>query len=412
MALPGVYTKEEKKMLEMWDAVEQENLMWLGDDVIPGRVEFPVNQRVALKELMILKANAMGDFNPLWRDEKYARQTRWGSIIAMPFYIHDSIAYQGPVSLRVIPPEVGFAKTLDRAVPQLVYPAIWPVFGRWEYFKPIRPGDSFRVWCGPNTHTDITNPDGKGPHTFQVNDQLRFYNLQNQLVAIHHKKVAFSIASQSEAISVKPQPKLEAYKYTKEELDYIDRVRASEIIRGAAIRWWEDVKVGEDLQPVVEGPLTIWGQVKLLAEEAMNSNKGQQLSSSKPHGPNQDPETGVCYPPVEMHLSDKVAQMMNNTQAKVVMGTWMNLLNRLVTNWMGDDAFLKMTEWKMLSAIPLGDTLFGRGKVIRKYIRDDGEHVIDLACWLENTRGYITNHGPATVGLMSRENMIDDLQRY
>ena len=28
----------------------------------------------------------MGDMNPLWRDEEYAKKTRWGGIIAPPAF--------------------------------------------------------------------------------------------------------------------------------------------------------------------------------------------------------------------------------------------------------------------------------------------------------------------------------------
>ena len=131
LVVSGVYTKEEQKMLTLWDAIEEEDVGWLGDEPIPGKVENPIIQRVAIKELMIQKANAMGDSNPLWRDDKYASQTRWGSIIGMPFYIHSGIAFQGPLTLRVIPPEVGFAITMDRGAPQKPYPAIWGVLPRF-----------------------------------------------------------------------------------------------------------------------------------------------------------------------------------------------------------------------------------------------------------------------------------------
>jgi hypothetical protein len=82
MVLPGVYTKEEQKMLEKWEVREQE-VGWLGDDPVPGKISHPVSNRVATKALILNRAEAIHDRNPLWRDEKYARQTRWGSI-SMP----------------------------------------------------------------------------------------------------------------------------------------------------------------------------------------------------------------------------------------------------------------------------------------------------------------------------------------
>jgi hypothetical protein len=206
---------------------------------------------------------------------------------------------------------------------------------------------------------------------------------------------------------------MEEYKYTSKELDFISHIRAKEEIRGAKIRWWEDTKIGEGLQPTVEGPMTILWVVK-----AIEGSGGSPIIKDgpghivKPHLSSIDPETGVWHHPIEGHLSDKVAKMLAHPQAVIIGYIWSNALNRLVTNWMGDDGFLKKTEWERLGDNPLGDTLIGRGKVIKKYIQDDGEHVVDIACWLENMRGYITDAGSATVGLLSRESILKDLQRY
>ena len=416
MALPGIYTPEEQKMLELWDSVEQENIGWLGDDPVPGKIELPVSQRVATKEAIIYRANCMGDPNPLWRDENYARQTRWGSIIAPPSFAC-SISYQGPITLRLIPPEVGFAVPWDRGMPQRPYSAMWAFLGCWEYFKPIHLGDSFRVWCGPNTHEDITAKDGKGQRLFRFDDQLRFYNQKNELTAVFHKRQLFKIVSSEEASLIKMKSKLEDYKYTREEIEFIDKTRRDEIIRGAKIRWWEDVKVGEDLQPVVKGPIIVWDQVKAIISSESPKVERDRIQTAKPMFAGQavqgiDPETGVWHYPIEAHLSQRSAQMAGFPQPIAFMYIWIDTLNRLVTNWMGNDGFLKRTEWLRLDDIFIGDAVIARGKVVRKYIKDDGEHVVDISCWLENIRGYIVNGGLATVGLLSKESILEDLQRY
>ena len=94
------------------------------------------------------------------------------------------------------------------------------------------------------------------------------------------------------------------------------------------------------------------------------------------------------------------------------MSLWEALLGRLITNWMGDDGFLKKTAFDRLENDIVGDTVIGRGRVIKKYTLDNGEHVVDVSCWLENMRGYITKAGRATIGLFSRESIDKDLMRY
>jgi hypothetical protein len=413
MVLPGIYTKQEQQMLEQWDIVEQE-IGWLGDDPIPGKISHPVSVRVATKALILNRAKSIHDPNPLWRDEKYARQTRWGSIIAPPFF-ELVITFQGPINFRPIPPEVGIGRgMMGFGAPGKDQSVIWTYLPHWEFFKPIRPGDSFRVWCGPNNHIDKTDPDGKGPRIFLLHDQLKYFNQKDELVAIKHKKNAYCIvapAEQKQAIpAIKPLPKLEPHKYTQEECDFIDNMRHNEIIRGAKIRWWEDVKIGEELQPVTNGPTNIWEQA--LDMTSLGATPVEEKKGVPPHVPILDPETGVWHNPSETHLSDRVAQLQSFPQAYTMMSLWEALLGRLITNWMGDDGFLKRTAFDRMENDIIGDTIIGRGRVIKKYITDNEEHVVDIACWAENMRGYITKAGTATIGLLSRESVDKDIMRY
>lgn len=419
MALPGIYTKEEQQMLEEWKEVERD-VGWLGDNPIPGKTPFPVFNRVATEDLIRKRAISIDDPNPLWSDEKYARQTRWGSIIAPPFF-PVVITFQGWRNYRLIPPEVGIGRIKFPAAPRKPNREGWGVFPHWEFFKPIRPGDSFRVWCGPNKTEDKTNPDGKGPHTFFLDDQLKYFNQKGELVAIKHKKSLFEIVSIAEAEKepwlITPGPKKPEYKYTKEEIDYIDRIRENEIIRGAKIRWWEDVKVGEDLQPITNGPITPGTEAKNqigLSKPTFGSRGKQGAPSADKQiqfeTPLRDPETGIIHD--SGHLTDRNAHLLGHTQGISGLDVWEAQLGRLVTNWMGDDGFLKRSAWDQLDFDVLGDTTICKGKVIRKYVQNDGEHVVDIACWMENMRGYITKAGTATVGILSRESVNEDLLRY
>ena len=76
-----------------------------------------------------------------------------------------------------------------------------------------------------------------------------------------------------------------------------------------------------------------------------------------------------------------------------------------VTNWMGDDGFVKKLALNILDANWIayhGDMAWAKGKVSRKYI-DKGEHLVDLELWSENQRGQLHTQGTATVRLLSRE---------
>ena len=75
-------------------------------------------------------------------------------------------------------------------------------------------------------------------------------------------------------------------------------------------------------------------------------------------------------------------------------------LTTLVTNWMGDAAFLKRLRGEMRRFNVVGDTTWLKGKVARKYEKD-GYALVDIDIWAENQRGEVTAPGVATVMLPS-----------
>jgi len=74
----------------------------------------------------------------------------------------------------------------------------------------------------------------------------------------------------------------------------------------------------------------------------------------------------------------------------------------VLTNWMGDDAFLWKSRSEIRKFCMLGDTCFCKGKVVKKYC-DAGKYCVDIDCWCENQRGETIVPGTATIILPSRE---------
>jgi hypothetical protein len=73
-----------------------------------------------------------------------------------------------------------------------------------------------------------------------------------------------------------------------------------------------------------------------------------------------------------------------------------------MTNWMGDDAFLKRLRVECRRFNVYGDTQWCKGKVVRKFIHD-GYALVDVEIWAQNQRGDVTAPGFATVALPSRD---------
>jgi hypothetical protein len=77
-------------------------------------------------------------------------------------------------------------------------------------------------------------------------------------------------------------------------------------------------------------------------------------------------------------------------------------IEQLLTNWMGDDAFLKKLHVEIRLPDIIGDATLCKGVITKKY-KDGEDHLVDLDCWAENQRGEVTAPGKATIRLFSRE---------
>jgi len=71
------------------------------------------------------------DFNPLWHDDRYAKKTRWGGVVAPPtFIVSVDLGNYAWYEVRGWPKE---------------YSGHWHAASEMEFFKPIRPGDHISV---------------------------------------------------------------------------------------------------------------------------------------------------------------------------------------------------------------------------------------------------------------------------
>ena len=77
-------------------------------------------------------------------------------------------------------------------------------------------------------------------------------------------------------------------------------------------------------------------------------------------------------------------------------------LGRLLTDWIGDDGWLKKLRFEMRRMNMNGDTMSVKGKVVEKRDVADGDNEVDVELWVENDREGVTTPAFATVTLPSR----------
>lgn len=129
-------------------------------------------------------ADAVGETNPLYWDEKYAEKTRYGSIIAPPGFfgwpvkLPRGMTFQRPTDISD-PPEV--TENLRAA---LAKAGFWRVVDggiEYEFFQPVCAGD---VLTAKSIIKDIVGREGKtGKMAFMVMETA-YHNQNNELAAM------------------------------------------------------------------------------------------------------------------------------------------------------------------------------------------------------------------------------------
>ena len=112
-------------------------------------------------------AEAIGDPNPLWQNEEYARGTPYGGIIASPTFFF-SLRYD-EVSQFLTELECPLREAMNAG-------------SEIEYFQPIRPGDVITVRA---KIVDIREREGKGGKLLFVPIDLTYENQKGELVIKH-----------------------------------------------------------------------------------------------------------------------------------------------------------------------------------------------------------------------------------
>jgi len=205
----------------------------------------------------------------------------------------------------------------------------------------------------------------------------------------------------------KPAP--EAEPYSDEELAAIDACYETECstYRGPNSLYWEDVEVGSPLPKMVKGPLKItdmilwhmgWGlQMSPPGAFRLTYDIRKKIPALFPKDPMGIPDTVQ-----RCHWQEDWAQSLGfpgpydyGAQREV----W---LTHLISNWMGDDAWLWKLSVQHRKFNYIGDTTWLEGKVVDKKI-DNGQHEVQLAVDCTNRAGDKSTFGTATVLLPSRE---------
>jgi acyl dehydratase len=330
-------------------------------------------------------AYAIGDLSPLYLDEDYARRTRWGTLIAPPIIV------QSMDTLRA----VGHSG-LPEGLPGVH--SIW-TGSRYEWTRPPRLGDRIQAKSYLKDVIEKESAFGGGRAVYQTYE------------AVYHDQHGEHLGVRNDTwIRIERAATREKKKYGEIGLAQwtpADIARFQDEYRRAgrtAERYWDDVRVGDTLGPLLKGPLTPTAEIafeSFFGIYLVGNIVASRLYDKHPALmiPN---EQGVPEPPQRVHWDNAFTQRLLGLPGAYDLGpercAW---LCQVVTDWVGDNGMLATIDARYHRFNFMGDVTWIKGRVTEKFERDGRAYA---RCALEavNHRDEVTATATAEAELPRR----------
>jgi acyl dehydratase len=388
--MANVAEESETKVAQLAEAVLNDETLteWeerLGLDLRVGNI---FNQTVSYEAIRNF-SNGIGDNNPLYRDEEYARKTRYGALIASPAWTASVFPHWVLQGLPGIHADHSGSN--------------------WEFLRPVYVGDKITPKCYFVGY-DVKTSRFAGKTAFEY-QRFEYWNQRDELVSRGHNLLIRYERQAARGRSEKGEGKYDYIKiphpWTEEELEKVDQDVLAEEVRGSNVRYWEDVAIGNELKPVVKGPFGMTDIISFCVGAApiQIAAHGAQLRLYKRHPAwaFRDPVTHAWEPVYGVHYSVPAAKGVGARYAYDVGVQRHCWLVNLLTNWTSDEGWLKRCYAEYRQFVYHSDVVWFKGKVIKKYVDENGEYCVDIEAHGINQRNEDVIPGEATVILPSKK---------
>jgi acyl dehydratase len=330
-------------------------------------------------------AHGIGDDNPLWCDPSYAQGTKYGDVVAPPSFLF--------ATDRIISGYVGGLPGVH---------AMWSG-ADWKWLKPVRRNDEIKTEA---VLKDLIERDTSfAGRAVQQIYNVKFYNQHGDIVADADSWCFRTERDHAREKGTKyaDLKKRAPRRYTDEELAAFYRLYAEEEIRGAMPRYWEDIAIGEPLPAMAKGPMTVTGFIAFAQGWGGLYIRANKLNWRQVHahpGLGIKNRFGIPDCPERVHWEEEFALRVGAPGAYDYGPERCSWLTHHMTNWMGDDGFLRRATCKIRRHNPAGDLLIITGKVTGKCV-EDGRHLVDIEQEARNQDGELSVLGTGVVELPS-----------
>jgi len=308
-------------------------------------------------------AHGIGDDNPLWCDPDYAAETAYGGIVALPSFLFSTS--------RIVSGYVGGLPGVH---------AMWSG-ADWTWHKPVLRNDD--IVTEAYLKDLVLHETRFAGRAVQQTYHVDFFNQHGDKVAeadswCFRTERDHAREKGTKYSEVRARP---PRRYTDAELARVYDLYRTEEVRGKRTRYWEDVTVGEALPRMAKGPMTVtgfiayaqgWGGLYIrankLAWRLIDAHPGVGIKN----------RYGIPDVPERVHWEEEFAHEVGAPGAYDYGPERCSWLTHQLTNWIGDDGFLRRAECKVRRHNPQGDLLFIDGKVTRKFV-ENGRHIVEIA---------------------------------
>jgi len=328
-------------------------------------------------------ANAIGDNNPLHTDPEYGASTRWKGQLAPPTILYST------------------NNALSGAVEGL--PGVHAMFAgtEFDWTGPVRVGTKVRSEV---VLKDLVEHKTRfaGTAIQQIYTVKIFNRDTNALLCSADSWCFRTERDTARERGTKYGKDLEQIKpYTDAEVKDIYKQYLSEAPRGKTPLYFEDVKAGQKIGPIFKGPYTVTASIGFLQAWGSYAIHGNRIAWQYYHRhpklaiPN---DFNIPEPPVRVHWDTKFAREVGVPAPYDYGPERIAWLGHMMTDWMGDHAWLKSLHVQVRGHNLVGDLTTCVGEVTDK-TDGKGEGVIEAQVQATNQHGRVTAIGTAKVVL-------------
>jgi acyl dehydratase len=332
-------------------------------------------------------AHGIGDNNPLWCEPEYAATTRYGDVVAPPSFVF--------ALNRILSGYVGGLAGVH---------AMW-AGADLTWFRPLVRGTELVATAYLK---DLVEHQTRfAGRAIQQIYHVEFATTNGELLFAGdswcfrtERDAARELGTKYDESKARPP----SY-YSDEELAEIYDLYGAEVIRGSEPRYVEDVEVGDELPVLAKGPMTVtgfiafaqgWGGLYIrankIAYEQLKKHPGLGIKNAM----------GIPDVPERVHWEDALATDVGTPGAYDYGPERCSWLTHHLTNWMGDEGFLRHHATQIRHHNVVGDWIRITGTVTGKSVDADGHHEVTIEQVARNQHGDVSAIGTGTVWLPSK----------